>query len=298
MMVDSIISAKKINESDVVILLAGYEKTVSSKKGASKGPKKVLEMLDSKIEFFDRTYKTIPSNKIKIGEKNLGIMKFFSPEKVYKKITLECEKLLKNNKFIFLLGGEHSVSLGHLKALTTKINPKEVTIVQIDAHCDLRDNDSDYSKKPSKFAHSCVARRAHELGYNLIQIGIRTYSIDEYNYFSDPQNNITVFEWGVGKKIPTIEEIIGSIKTKYVYITIDIDGFDPKYMPGTGTPVQGGLDWWYGIELIENIIDKKDMIGADIVEVSPVKDSVLTEYGAAQLCYTMIAHKFRDKLIS
>lgn len=295
--IESIISTKITKEADVVLLLAGYEKTTSSMKGTSKGPKKVLEMLNSKVELFDRNYKTIPSSKIRIGKKDLGEINSFSPEKVYEKITSECDKLIKENKFIFLLGGEHSVSLGHLKALSNKIDPKEVTMVQIDAHCDLRDDDSDYSKKPSKLAHSCVARRAHEMGYNIVQIGVRTYSIDEYDYFMNTKNNIRVFEWGVGKKIPTIDEIIESIKTKYVYITIDIDGFDPRYMPGTGTPVQGGIKWWYGVDLIESIMHKKETIGADIVEVSPIKDSVLTEYGAAQLCYTMIAHKFRNKLL-
>lgn len=295
--IESIISTSITKEADVILLLAGYEKTASSIKGTSKGPRQVLEMLNSKVELFDRNYKTVPSSKIRIGKKDLGNISPLSPEKVYVKITQECEKLITSNKFIFLLGGEHSVSLGHLKALSNKIDPKEVTIVQIDAHCDLRDDDSDYSSKPSRLAHSCVARRAHEMGYNIVQVGIRTYSIDEYNFFMNPDNNIKVFEWGVGKQVPTIDEITESIKTKYVYITIDIDGFDPRYMPGTGTPVQGGIKWWYGVDLIENIMHKKETIGADIVEVSPIKDSVLTEYGAAQLCYTMIAHKFRNKLL-
>jgi agmatinase len=81
-----------------------------------------------------------------------------------------------------------------------------------------------------------------------------------------------------------------------VYISIDVDGFDPAYMPGTGTPVQGGLEWWYGLDLINRVIASHELIGADIVEVSPMRDSVLTEYGAAQLCYTIIANKFKDKL--
>ena len=76
-----------------------------------------------------------------------------------------------------------------------------------------------------------------------MQVGIRTHSIYEYEYFSDPKNNIKVFEWGSGHKVPEIKEILEAIKTKYVYITIDVDGFDPAHMPGTGTPVQGGLEW-------------------------------------------------------
>ncbi|MFA6353401.1 MAG: agmatinase [Candidatus Paceibacterota bacterium] len=295
-MVDSIINTKKINEADVILLSAAYDKTASSHKGTVNGPKAIIKMLDSKLELFDRTYKLEPCKKIKIGQKDLGNLNSLSPEKTFFKITNECEKFLNNNKFVFLFGGEHSVSLGLLKALVKKVNPKDVTILQIDAHCDLRNDDSDYNNKPTKFAHSCVMRRAHELGYNLIQVGIRTYYKDEYKYFINPKNNIKVFEWGNGKKIPIIKKILKSIKTKYVYITIDVDGFDPACMPGTGTPVAGGLDWWYGVELIKQVVNKKELIGADIVEVSPMRDSVLTEYSAAQLTYTIIAHKFQKKL--
>ena len=174
------------------------------------------------------------------------------------------------------------------------MNPKDTTILQIDAHCDLRNDDSDYSAKPSQYAHSCVMRRASELGYPLVQVGIRTYSIHEHAYFSNPKNNVTVFEWG-DKKIPSIEEVLKSIKTKNIYLSIDVDGFDPAYMPGTGTPVQGGLEWWYGMELIERAVREKNLVAADIVEVSPMRDSVLTEYGAAQLCYTILANKFLKK---
>lgn len=293
---DVVINTKKIEDSDIVIISAPYEKTASSRKGTINGPKAIIKCLDGKLEFFDREYKCEPNQILKTSHKDLGRIDKLSPEKALEKITTECEKVVKLGKFPILLGGEHSVSLGLFKALSKKYNPKEVTILQIDAHCDLRDNDGDYNAKPSKLAHSCVLHRGNELGYSLVQVGIRTYSVDEYNYFSDPKNNITVFEWGNGHKIPELEEIIASIKTKNVYLTIDVDGFDPSFMPGTGTPVQGGLDWWYGMDLIKKLITEKNLIGADIVEVSPMHDSVLTEYGAAQLVYSIIAHKFRDKL--
>ncbi|MDE2031167.1 MAG: agmatinase [Patescibacteria group bacterium] len=301
-MTKSILNAKKVDNADAVIVSAAYEKTASSRKGTINGPKAILNCLDTKLEFFDRKYKCEANKYIKIAQKDLGNISKLSPEKALAKITSESEKLVKNGQFVLLLGGEHSVSLGLFQALAKHNNPKDVTIVQIDAHCDLRDTDGDYSSNPSKYAHSCVLHRGNELGYKLVQVGIRTYSVDEYNYFSNPKNNITVFEWGLpaqvgnGNKIPKIEDILKSITTKNVYLTIDVDGFDPAYMPGTGTPVQGGLEWWYGMELIEKLITKKNLIGADIVEVSPMRDSVLTEYGAAQLAYTIITNKFRDKL--
>jgi agmatinase len=289
-------SGKNTKGADVVLVSAAYEKTASSRKGTIHGPKAIIKMLDNKLEFFDRQYKCEPNQILKIAEKDLGNISKLTPEKALAKITTECEKLVKDGQFVFLLGGEHSVSLGLFQALAKHIDPKDTTILQIDAHCDLRDTDADYSDHPSRLAHSCVLHRGNELGYKLIQVGIRTYSIDEYKYFSNPKNNITVFEWGNGKKVPSIDEILKSITTKNVYITIDVDGFDPAHMPGTGTPVQGGLEWWYGMELIEKVIKSKNLIGADIVEVSPQKESVVTEYGAAQLCYSMIAHKFRNKL--
>ncbi len=293
-MIKSIISAKNIKEADVVLLGASYEKTASSHKGTVKGPKAVVECLDHLLEFFDRKLKLEPANFIKTYYEDLGKIQNLSPEATLKKIKSTCQKLLKDDKFIFLLGGEHSVSIGHFQALAEKYNSKDVTILQIDAHCDLRNDDSDYSDKPSNLAHSTVMRRASELGYNIVQVGIRTYDKSEYEYFSNPKNNIKVFEWGLKK--PSIEEILKSIKTKYLYITIDVDGFDPAHMPGTGTPVQGGLEWWYGLDLIEKAIKKSELIGADIVEVSPISDSVLTEYGAAQICYSMITTKFEKKL--
>jgi len=305
-MVDSIINFKNNNKkqskADVMIIGAPYEKTASSRKGTKDGPKAILAMLDEKLELFDRTYKVEIPNKVSIGQEVLKGITSLEPLKALFEVTSKCKKILDRGEFPILLGGEHSMSLGLLSALAKKLKPKDVTILTIDAHCDLRDSDADYHDHPSNLAHSCVFRRAHELGYNLVQVGIRTYSVYEYDYFSDPKNNIKVFEWGMsaqsgnGNKVPDISEILQSIKTKYIYISIDVDGFDPAFMPATGTPVQGGLEWWYGMELIERAIKEKELVGADIMEVSPIKDSVLTEYGAAQLLYSIIAHKFRDKL--
>jgi agmatinase len=296
-MIDTIINeGKNIKNADVVILSASYEKTASSRKGTATGPKAILKMLNSKLELFDRKYKKEIAQHIKIAEQDLGNISPLAPQKALEKITNESTKLLDMDKFVFLLGGEHSVSLGLLTALSKKYNPKDVTVLQIDAHCDLRNDDSDYSDDPTNLAHSCVLRRTHELGYNLVQVGIRTYAKMEYEYFTKNSKTIKVFEFGNGKKIPTITEVLKSIKTKYVYITIDVDGFDPAFMPGTGTPVQGGLEWWYGVELLDKVSTTKNLIGADIVEVSPQKDSVLTEYGAAQLLYSIVANKFKNLL--
>lgn len=293
--IKSIINEKRWENADVVMLSASYDKTASSHKGTVNGPKAVIKNLATQIEFYDREYKIEVIDYVKTAHADLGNLNKFKPELVYKKINTIAEKLVKNNKFIFTLGGEHSVPLGVYKALANKYNPLDVTILQIDAHLDLRNDDSDYSTKPTHLAHSTIMRRAHELGYNIVNVGARSFSTEEINYVNQ-NKNITIFESGYPKKLPNIETILNSIKTKYLYITIDVDGFDPSVMPGTGTPVPGGLTWDYGMELLDKAISKFELIGADIVEVSPQKETVITEYASAQLAYSIITKKFQNKL--
>jgi len=295
-MVDRIINTKNIKEVDAVILSVPFEGSVSFMGGTSHAPEKIINCLDKNLELFDIELYCEPAKKIKTAHKEIFNLEKITGEIATKKISSEYQKLLNDNKFVIMLGGEHTVSFGALEAISKKENPKDITILQIDAHQDLRDDSCDYDEKCDKFAHSCVMRRIHELGFHIIQVGIRTYSKYEYEYWQKNKKTITVFEW-TKKEIP-INIILKSIKTKKVYITVDVDGFDPSYMPGTGTPVQGGLDWHYGLDLIEKAIDKKELVGADIVEVSPQRDSVLTEFGAALICYKIIAHKFKKKLLS
>ncbi|HAS80507.1 MAG: hypothetical protein UR25_C0001G0110 [Candidatus Nomurabacteria bacterium GW2011_GWE1_32_28] len=295
-MIDKIINTKNVDEADLVILSAPYEHSVSFLGGTAKGPNKIIECLDNYLELFDIDLKCEPAKKIKTAKKEISGLKNIGGKEASKKISTQYEKIYNDHKFIIMLGGEHTVSYGALEAISKKENPKEITILQIDAHQDLRDDSSDYSNKKDKFAHSCVMRRVHELGFPIVQVGIRTYSKYEYEYWQNNKNTITVFGCD-GKETP-INKILESIKTKKVYITLDVDGFDPSFMPGTGTPVQGGLDWHYGLDLITQIINTKNLIAADIVEVSPQKESALTEFGAALICYKIMAHKFKNKLIS
>ena len=301
-MTQSIINTNDADTADVHIISAPYDATASFHKGTAEGPKKIIEFLNTQIEFFDKRYGVESTEKIKIAQTEIAGLAKMSPEAAHHAVV----KAFDENKapFAFLLGGEHSMSFGALKSLAKRHKPSDITIVQIDAHCDLRIHDGDYTDgEPTEYAHSAVMRRAHEMGYKLVQIGIRAFSKDEHDYFTKNKKTISVFPWGATNangvlQIPTIAKILASIKTKKVYISIDVDGIDPAFMPGTGTPVQGGLEWWYSLKLLETVIEKKTMVGADIVEVSPQKDSVLTEYGAAQIAYNMINTFYKNRLIS
>lgn len=297
-MIDRVVNTENIEEADAVILSAPYEGGISFKGGAAEAPEKILHCLNNNVELFDIDLFCEPAKKLKTAHRKITEILKLEPEKAIEKISAEYQKLLNDKKFTIMLGGEHTVSLGALDAVAKMENPKDITIFQIDAHQDLRDDNSDYNEENSKYAHSCVMRRAHELGFNLVQVGIRTFSRYEYEFAEKNKETIKVFSWDKNVKIPTIDEIIKSIKTEKIYFSLDVDGIDPSFMPGTGTPVQAGLDWNYTLNLIEKLFEKKEVIGADIVEVSPMQDSVLTEFGAALLCYTIVTNKFRKKLIS
>ena len=293
-MAQSIINAKKGEKADVLLISAPYDLTASFHKGTAEGPQKVVDCLHTQIEFFDRRYKVESPEKIKIAHEEIAGLRKMAPAEAHQAVLKACGE--STAELTFLLGGEHSVSFGALKALAKKHNPKDVTIFQIDAHCDLRIDDGDYSDgEPTEYAHSAVMRRAHEMGFNLVQVGIRAFSKDEHDYFTS-NKNITVFQWGAGK-VPTIAKVLSAVKTKKVYVSIDVDGIDPAYMPGTGTPVQGGLEWYYTLRLLEAVIEKRQLVGADVVEVSPVSDNVLTEYGAAQIVYNMINTFYKKRLV-
>jgi agmatinase len=131
-------------------------------------------------------------------------------------------------------------------------------------------------------------RRASERGFRTCSVGTRAYARDEYQYARE--RSLPVFEWGRGTD-PAIEEVIAAIATRRVYLTVDVDGFDPAVAPATGTPVPGGISWVYGTGLVRELFRTRDVIGADIVEVAPVAGSGLTEYAAAQLCYDLLCYK-------
>lgn len=278
---DSIINCPDPASADVVLLGAPYDGTSSFGKGADRGPGAIVGCLDRQIEFYERVSGTEPTSELKISYQAVEGLAQVAPGEMVERLTQTYAGLA--GKFVLLLGGEHSVSNAPFRHFAAQSG--QITVVQIDAHADLRQDDSDYNDEPhGHFAHCSVMRRAYDLGYHLVQVGIRAYSSEEQELFS--ASRIKVFEWS--GHTPSVEEIICAIPTSKVYLSIDVDGLDPACMPATGTPVPGGLDWYYTLELIRHLFQKKEVISVDIVEVAPRAQDQLTEYAAAQLCYTLI----------
>jgi agmatinase len=275
--------------ANIVILCAPYDRTASFRKGTVKGPAAILSSLKYQVETYDRFTGSTPSLERKIAICELRNLNRCSPPIMVARVKQEYEKHINHQAFVLMLGGEHSISTGALQAIASHYNSRDITVCQIDAHLDLRCDDSDYSDSPhGTYAHCTVMRRAFDLGFRCVHIGIRAYAKEEMDFARD--NGLKVFEWGRGL-VPNTEVIIESITTDLVYLTIDVDGIDPAHMPATGTPVQGGLEWYYTFDLLRNLFKSKKVVGADVVEVAPRPFDVLTEYGAAQLCYTMLAFR-------
>jgi len=290
-MIESIINCNNLKDADAIVLAAPYGYSFTYRSGAENGPEAIVNCLHGNLEFFDRYTQTEPLRHVKTAHHNLKGLNQLSPEKMVEAIQNFYTD--NKNKFILMLGGDHSVSIGAFSSFAKNDNPTDITILQIDAHPDLRDNTYDYQETSNKFSHASTMRRACEMKFKTVQVGIRAYSIYDKEFITE--NKLKIFEWGRGK-IPSISDIIDSIKTDKVYLTLDADGLDPAHMPATGTPVPGGLEWYYTRELIRNLILSKNLIGADIVEVSPIKDDVLTQYAAAQLSYDIMAYKtMKDK---
>lgn len=287
------ITSKKSSKYEAVIIPVPYDATASGEKGTAEGPKAVVEMLSYQIEDYDRLVKSVTCEKINISPKEELNVEGLAPEEMVEVVKKEVDKVKDSeNKFPIILGGEHSISIGAIKSLKEKY--KDLTVLQIDAHLDLREDDSDYNiENPSRFAHCCVMRRARDLGCSTVHVGIRTIYNGEMKYAKKEKILDKIFECPVKAKP---EDIIKKISSENVYLTIDVDGLDPSQMPGTGTPVQGGLDWYFTIELLKKLFEKKNVVGADVVEVSPMPGSSLTEYGAAQLLYHMIGFKYKKVL--
>ncbi|MEQ8171793.1 MAG: agmatinase [Candidatus Eremiobacterota bacterium] len=287
-MEDIIIVSRPIEEAHIVIIPVPYEGTVSGGKGTSCGPSAVIDAMKHQIEDYDRFTNSVICDYVTIVEHPPLSVEKLSPEEMVPQIRKATEKILSMNKFPLLIGGEHAISIGSIEAVKNKY--ADLTVFQIDAHGDLRDDDSDYVKNnPTGYAHCCVMKRAIDCGCKTVQVGIRELYGCEIDYIR--KNNLTVYQCPVNINP---DEIIRSVKTEHVYLTIDIDGFDPSVMPETGTPVAGGLDWYFTLSLLEKLFKSKNVVALDITEVSPFLPNNLTAKNAAQLAYIAAGYKFAN----
>ena len=203
-----------------------------------------------------------------------------SPEAVYREVYSRTRELLDSGKFLTFFGGEHSVSIGIMQAFYERY--PGITIVQLDAHTDLRK-----SYLGSEYNHACALHRASR-NTNVIQVGIRSMDACEKEYLNPEK---CFFAHRIKSDAGWMQKALKLMSDK-VYITLDLDVFDPSVMPSTGTPEPGGLDWYEVTGFLKDIFENKEVMGFDIVELAPVAGRKDSDFLAAKLYYRMLSLKF------
>lgn len=272
-------------DSKVVILPVPYERTVSFGRGTSKGPHSIIYASRS-LELYDDELRYEP---YEIGIHTMPELESnVDPGQMVEDLSDVCTGLLEDNKFIITLGGEHSITYGAVKAHKKKYG--EFSVLNIDAHCDLRD-----SYEGTKINHACVMRRIVDDGIPITEVGIRSYSIEEAE-FIDNRKDIKIFharDVSETENQEWIEDVESNLLPK-VYMSIDMDAFDPAIVPGTGTPEPGGVNWEQVIGLVRKIFMSHEVIGMDIVELAPIAGILGPDVLAAKLAYKCVGYKFKN----
>lgn len=266
-----------LDAARIVVIPVPYDKTSAWIKGADKGPMAIIEA-SVNMELYDiETDSEVCRKGIFTGNAIEGI---YFPEKIAEVVTEKVQAYIKKGKFTVVVGGEHSVSIGSIKAHVE--NNNDITVLQLDAHCDLRD---EYNG--SKYNHACVMARAREL-CPIVQVGIRSMDSSEKE-FMNKEN--AFFAKDIYHDRDWIERVVSKLSDK-VYITIDLDVFDPSIMPSTGTPEPGGLLWYDVLSLLKAVANKKDIVGFDVVELCPDDKNKAPDFLAAKLIYKLLSYKF------
>ncbi len=203
-----------------------------------------------------------------------------------RQIQRYAQRVIRANKFPVLIGGEHTVSLGMAQALKEEY-PK-LSFLQLDAHADLRDR-----YQGTSFSHACVGRRLSELG-PLIQVGVRSLSAEENIFLKN--GGVKSFFWHRISELSDWAEGVFQALSPEVYVTLDLDVLDPAVMPSVGTPEPGGLGWKTLTRFLQQLTQKKTVVGFDVVELTPIPGFIAPDFLAAKLIYRFLGHIFAHSL--
>lgn len=254
-----------------------YDGTSTWGKGADKGFDAFLDASEN-MELYDiETGSEVYKKGVYLTK---PILEKSSPEAMFRATYKKTKKLLKTDKFLTFFGGEHSVSIGIIKAFYEKYS--ELTVLQLDAHTDLR---PEYHGTP--FNHACAVFDASQK-CNLIQVGIRSMDKSEMKYV-DKEKCFFAHEMDVNKA--WIKKALSKISGP-VYITLDLDVFDPSIMPSTGTPEPGGMKWYEMMTFLKMVFSNRNVVGFDIVEFAPNPENKAPDFLTAKLYYKMLSYKF------
>jgi agmatinase len=270
----------KLDSSKIVLIPVPYDGTSTWQKGADKGPEAFLNASEN-MELYDiETGTEVYKQGVFLAD---SITENESPERMVEAVHQVVKTYIKKNKFVTTFGGEHSISIGTIRAFNECFD--NITVLQLDAHADLRQ-----TYQGSTCNHACALYEASQTT-NLIQVGIRSMDIIETTVMDEDK---TYFAHEMAVDDSWVDSAIDQM-TDNVYITIDLDVFDPSIMPSTGTPEPGGLLWYETLDFLRQVFEEKNVVGFDIVELCPNSNERSSDFLAAKLYYKMLSYKFLNE---
>jgi agmatinase len=270
----------RYERASIAIMPIPYDGTSTWMKGSNRGPQALLDA-SANMELYDIE---TGSEVFRQGIVTLDpVLCPDNPEEMVSVVYKRASSILEKEKFIVGLGGEHTISVGLIQAAAEKF--PDLSVLQLDAHADTRDK-----YEGSRYNHACVMSRIAEI-CPYVQAGIRSMDSSELEKLN---RNRTFFAHEMLKDSNVIPRILKAL-TQNIYITIDLDVFDPSIMPSTGTPEPGGLDWYTLLNLIESVIREKNVVGIDVTELLPNSANKAPDFMAAKLVYRVLSMIFTKK---
>lgn len=270
----------KLELAKVVLIPVPYDGTSTWQKGSDKGPEAFLHASEN-MELYDiETDTEVYKQGIYLAD---AVTENKSPESMVEAVHVITKKYIKKNKFVTIFGGEHSISIGTIRAFNECFD--NLTVLHIDAHADLR---KEY--EGSKCNHACAVYEASQ-NTNLIQVGIRSMDVMEKTVMDFDK---TYFAHEMAVDDNWMDNALDQMSDN-VFITFDLDAFDPSIMPSTGTPEPGGLLWYETLEFLKQVFEEKNVVGFDIVELCPNEIEKSSDFLAAKLYYKMLSYKFQNE---
>lgn len=276
-----------LDPARVLVLPLPFEATVSYGAGTAHGPQAIIRA-SQQVELYDREYDAEPA--MAYGVHTLPAPDLpGDPEAAVAAIAAATQRAAATGRLVAGLGGEHTVSVGFGRGLLAALGGP-ITVVQIDAHADLRDEYED-----SPYSHACIARRLldHPGVEQILQLGIRSVCSEEVAFARAHPDRVRMWYAEEIHAGGWQMELAARLAGRRVYLTIDVDGLDPAIIPATGTPEPDGLTWVETLEILRLVGDTGQVIGLDCVELAPYPGQHAADFAAAKLVYKAISYALR-----
>ena len=273
------IGPDEFSDPAITLIPVPYDATTSYRTGSRDGPRAIIrasrELEDYDLEL-DRDISRVGIHTAPEVEPFAG-----GPEGMIDRVDGAVSETLVGGAIVGLLGGDHSITVGAVRAFARR--HRNLSVLYLDAHADLRD---EYQGSP--WSHACVARRVHEV-CPIVEVGVRSLSVGERRFIDD--NDVPIFFWphedgDVGEVLPEVADRLSDT----VYVSIDLDVLDPSIMAAVGTPEPGGMSWRAATRLLRHVAERKRIVGFDVVELSPGEGPEACAFTAAKLAYKLIGY--------